>query len=202
MVPSIEQCYAFMEKYEMLENIRAHSIMVERVAALIAQGLREVGVDVSLEMTTAGALMHDIAKTRCLETGENHAALGQRICLDNQLGEIADIVGQHVKLTSYDPDGDILEREIVYYADKRVNHDVIVSLEERREYLLDRYGRDQAFIRDKISINMTLAKEVEKKLFARLPFGPMEMDGQITQDRSKSGVNGFGNMKHSPPSWG
>lgn len=176
MVPSIEQCYAFMERYHMRENIRAHSIVVERVAALIAQGLRKVGTAVSLEKTTAGALMHDIAKTRCLKTGEDHAALGRVICLENQLEEIADIVGEHVILTSYDPVGEISEREIVYYADKRVNHDVVVSLGERLNYLLERYGKNQPLIQERISLNMAMAKDVEKKLFTRLPFGPKETD--------------------------
>lgn len=186
-----------MEKYQMLENIRAHSIVVEKVAAIIAQGHLEVGAAVSLEITAAGALMHDIAKTRCLKTGEDHAALGQAICLENRLEEIADIVGQHVKLTSYDPLGDVSEREIVYYADKRVNHDVVVSLEERLTYLLERYGRNQTFIRERISLNMALAKEVEKKLFGRLPFGPMEMGVLITQGRSPSGIDGFGDVNRS-----
>ena len=47
------------------------------------------------------------------------------------MDEIADIVGEHVTLKSYDPVGFITEQEIVYYADKRVNHAAVVSLEER-----------------------------------------------------------------------
>ena len=63
MIPSVEECYKLMDKYGMLDNIKAHSAIVEKVAAIIAKGLIEAGSDLSLEKVTAGALMHDIGKT-------------------------------------------------------------------------------------------------------------------------------------------
>lgn len=182
MVPSVEECYGFMDKYEMLENIRAHSIMVKRVADTIARGLREAGEDVSVEIITAGALMHDIAKTACLNSGGDHAALGQKICLDNRLDEIADIVAEHVTLKSYDPDLPVSEKEIVYYADKRVNHDAVVSLEDRLKYLLIRYGKNKEYLHDLIRKNFSVSKEVEKKLFARLRFEPEDLSLEIRSE--------------------
>ena len=179
MVPSIVDCYALMDRYEMLDNIKAHSLMVEKVARVIAQGLREARKSVSLELTSAGALMHDIAKTPCLTSGEDHAARGQEICDDNDLNEIAEIVGEHVRLKSFDPHLDISEKEIVYYADKRVNHDVVVSLEERMKYLLLRYGKNKRHLRTHIRENFKLAKEVEKKLFSKLTFQPEEIGNLI-----------------------
>jgi len=104
MIPTVEQCFEYMEKYEMLENIRAHSIVVEKVANLIARALRDVGVDVVIKKITAGALLHDIGKTLSLKTGGDHAAKGEEICYENQLDEIADIVGEHVRFKSYKPD--------------------------------------------------------------------------------------------------
>lgn len=175
MVPSKNDCYEFMQKYEMLDNIRAHSVVVEKVAGIIAEDLRESGETVSLGITSAGALMHDIAKTSCLRSGEDHAALGKMICLENGLAEIAEIVGQHVRLKTYDPRGDISEKEIVYYADKRVNHDVVVSLEERLKYLLLRYGKGENHICLRIRRNFDMAREVEKKLFSKLTFSPEEV---------------------------
>ncbi|MBW1705401.1 MAG: hypothetical protein JRJ86_09570 [Deltaproteobacteria bacterium] len=43
MIPSIETCFELMDKYRMLENIKAHSIIVTKVAHLIASGLRDAG---------------------------------------------------------------------------------------------------------------------------------------------------------------
>ena len=175
MIPSVQQCFALMTKYEMLENIKAHSIVVERIASLMARSLQKAGENLSLEKVTAGALMHDIAKTQSLKTKEDHSAKGAEICLQNHLDEIADIVAEHVVLKGFVPEGPILEKEIVYYADKRVNHDKIVSLEERLAYLVRRYGKgDEGLIR-RMAKNFDLCKRVESKLFAKLDFAPEDV---------------------------
>ena len=66
-----------METHRMLDHIRKHSIMVERIATMIARGIREAGVNISLEKVTAGALMHDIAKAESLETGDKRGSYCQ-----------------------------------------------------------------------------------------------------------------------------
>jgi putative nucleotidyltransferase with HDIG domain len=175
MIPSVQQCFALMTKYEMLENIKAHSIVVERIASLMARGLREAGEKLSLDLVTAGALMHDIAKTRSLKTKENHSATGSEICIENHLEEIADIVAEHVVLKSFSREGPVLEKEIVYYADKRVNHNTIVSLEERLAYLIRQYGKGDQRLIQRMGKNFDLCKQVESKLFAKLPFAPEDV---------------------------
>jgi uncharacterized protein len=185
MIPSAETCFKLMETHGMLDHIREHSIMVERIATLIARGLRDAGMNISLEKVTAGALMHDIAKTESLETGVDHTARGKAICLENQMDEIADIVGEHVTLKSYDPVGFITEQEIVYYADKRVNHATVVSLEERLTYLIQRYGRGKEHIHQAILQNFNRCKEVEKRLFSRLSFGPEDMAERVERERGE-----------------
>jgi putative nucleotidyltransferase with HDIG domain len=179
MIPSTQQCFDLMKQYEMLGNIKAHSIMVEKIARLIAQGLEEAGAHISLEKITAGALMHDIGKTACLNTGGDHEAVGREICLQNHLDEIADIVGEHVRLKNYEPDGTIHEKEVVYYADKRVNDDVIVTLEERLGYILSHYAKNKEHLTQLIRENFELCKVVEKKLFANLLFKPEDLAHMI-----------------------
>jgi putative nucleotidyltransferase with HDIG domain len=164
-----------MEKYEMLENIKAHSIVVERVALLIAGAFQNGSRAISLERVSAGALMHDIGKTLCLNSSGDHAAKGKSICLENDLHEIADIVGEHVRLKDFGPVSPIGEKEIVYYADKRVNHDAIVTLDERLAYLLERYGRNKEYICKRIRDNFDQCRSLEKRLFAALPFKPEEL---------------------------
>ena len=170
MIPSIEMCFHLMDKYQMLENIKAHSIVVTKVAHLIARGLRDAGLDISLKKTTAGALLHDIGKTDSLYSGENHSEIGQQICLQNHFYEIADIVREHVILKDYNLSDNYSEKEIVYYSDKRVNHDKIVTLEERLNYILGRYGRNQERLHQLITKNFELCKKVEEKLFSKLDF--------------------------------
>ncbi|UCF56733.1 MAG: HD domain-containing protein [Deltaproteobacteria bacterium] len=163
----------------MLDNIKAHSIVVEKIATIIGRGLKDAGVDISLQRITAGALLHDIGKTLCLNTGGDHASQGKQICLQNHLDEIADIVGEHVRLKNYNPDEAIHEKEIVYYADKRVNHSVVVSLQERLRYLLRRYAKNRGDIRQRIRDNFNLCKAVERKLFANLQFKPEDLADMI-----------------------
>jgi putative nucleotidyltransferase with HDIG domain len=175
MIPTVDQCLALMEEYDMPENIRAHSLVVEEVASLLARSLREAGQGVALEKVSAGALLHDIAKTECLRTKEDHARKGKKICLDHQLHEIADIVAEHIVLADFDSNHRVLEKEIVYYADKRVKHDEVVSLEERLEYLLDHYGRNEKPLCDLIRKNFNVCKEVERKIFSLLSFHPEDI---------------------------
>jgi uncharacterized protein len=172
MVPTVEECYALMDEFRMLENIREHSLIVARVAELIASGLVHAGVDITLDRIIAGALLHDIGKTLCLKQGGDHAQLGREICIRRRLHEVADIVGEHVRLRDFQAQGAISEKEIVYYADKRVNHNSVVALDERLRYILHRYGGNNREICRRIQANFAQCKMVEEKLFARLDFSP------------------------------
>jgi putative nucleotidyltransferase with HDIG domain len=172
-----------MDKYRMLENIKVHSIVVARVAHLIARGLRDAGLDISIKKATAGALIHDIGKTASLNSSEDHSETGRRICLENDLHEIADIVGEHVILKDYKQNGKFSEKEIVYYSDKRVNHDRIVSLKERLAYIIERYGKKQAERHHAILMNFELCKKVEKKLFSKLTFSPKSLRDLAKDER-------------------
>lgn len=166
----------------MLDNIRAHSVMVAKVAEIIARWNKKVGFDISLEKVTAGALMHDIGKSLCLNSGEDHAAKGSEICVQNNFGEISGIVEEHITLKSFEPDCDISEKEIIYYADKRVNHDRVVSLEERLEYLLVRYAKNREDLGRLIKDNFRKCRVIERKLFANLNFRPEDLAEIIVTD--------------------
>jgi uncharacterized protein len=172
MVPSIKTCFRLMDEYEMLDNIREHSIVVARIADLLARGLLEAGERIDLKKVIAAALMHDIAKTSCLKNGKDHAEEGRKICLQNNLEEIAPIVAEHVVLKTYLTDGRFSEKEIVYYADKRVNHHSVVSLEERLRYILERYGGEGNGRGEAIARNFALCRKIEVALFRLLPFFP------------------------------
>jgi putative nucleotidyltransferase with HDIG domain len=179
MIPTVQKCFELMERYHMLDNIRAHSIVVQRIATLLAVSLREAGEDLHIQLVTAGALMHDIGKSLCLDSKEDHAAKGIEICLENHMEEIAGIVGDHIRLKSFEKAAPVSEREVVYYADKRVNHDSIVGLNERLDYLLLQYGGNEEWICERIRANFRQCREVERKLFKKLPFTPDALKGLV-----------------------
>ena len=164
----------------MLENIREHSHLVARVAEAIVNGLGEsAGKSVTsadLELVLAGALLHDIAKTKCLDGSCRHDEEGMRICARHGYPEVGRIVREHVLLSSFNPGdyrrGHFPAREIVYYADKRVRHNEIVSLEQRYDYIIEIYSRENETIKQRIRENFDRCGELEQYLFEFLPFSP------------------------------
>ena len=175
MIPSVNACFYLMDRYEMLDNIKAHSIIVTKVARIISRELMESGFAISFEKVTAGALLHDIGKTSALKSGGDHSEIGRRICLDNNLEEIAEIVAEHVILKDDCNNNRFSEEMIVYYSDKRVNHDKIVSLDQRLKYILRRYGRDDEVVCRAIMNNFERCRRIEKRIFRQLSFGPQEI---------------------------
>ncbi len=168
-----------MDQYRMLENIKDHSVMVARVAGLITRKMQDVGQDLSLDLAVTAALLHDIAKTACLDSNENHAARGREICIAHEFFEVADIVGEHVVLTNGVPQECCSEKEIVYYADKRVLHDSIVTIEDRLEYILDRYGQNDERLYYLIEQNFMICRAIEQKIFHVLELQPDDLADMV-----------------------
>jgi len=89
--------------------------------------------------------------------------------------KIADIVAEHIWLRNYSTSGAYSEKEVVYYADKRVLHSSVVSLEERMQYIIGTYGREDPGLRKLIRKNFSICNAVEKKLFRELAFEPQDL---------------------------
>lgn len=155
----------------MLDNIKDHSFMVARVTVLLSRELYRAGLKIDGDLAVAAALLHDIAKTKCLEGRCNHADAGVEICLNHGYPEVADIVGEHVVLTDFSPPY-LSAKEVVYYADKRVNHDKIVSLRERLEYIVKRYGKGDQKRTEMIEHNFGKCCRIEERIFSFLDFHP------------------------------
>lgn len=162
-----------MDEYAMLDNIRAHSLVVTRVAQALLTALAESTKTTAAlpaeNLVVAGALLHDIAKTPCLENSCDHARQGRDICLELGYPEVAEVVREHVILANFSPKryhrSHFLAKELVYYADKRVRHDEIVSLEERLDYILDIYGNNDPNRHSLIKENFDKCKQLETFLF-------------------------------------
>ena len=121
-IPSLAECHSLMAEQAMLPNIAEHSRQVMRVSMTIADHLGNPSA-VNRSAVMAAALLHDITKTRSLKTRERHDLSGGALLRELGFPRIAEIIEQHVYLTSFDRAGCLEEREIVFYADKRVMHD-------------------------------------------------------------------------------
>ena len=170
-VPTQIECERLMSEMDMLDHIVDHSRQVCRVAVLLVEGLREGGLRLNAELVQAAALLHDITKTRSFSTRENHAATGADFLSDRGFPEVGRIVAQHVTLKNYPEAASPIEAEIVNYADKRVLHDRIVSLDERMDYILERYGRLPEH-RERIRWLWRQSTRLEARIFSLLAFPP------------------------------
>jgi putative nucleotidyltransferase with HDIG domain len=171
-IPSEAACMQIIAEMGMLEHMVAHSLQVRRVSLFIAERL--VNKSINRELLGAAALLHDITKTRSLHTRENHAKTGEELLAEKGYPEVGRIVGQHVFLDSYLFTGYPSEAEVVNYADKRVLHDQVATLEERMGYILERYGTtpERRQLLDRLRERSV---ELERRLFKLLPFAPDDL---------------------------
>lgn len=161
-IPTIEECYELMNCHAMLPNIVAHSEQVARVAATIMDHLKD-GTGVSRKAVISACLLHDITKTRSLKTREHHDASGGRLLVELGFPDVGKMIEEHVILQDFQPGGKLLDKEIVYYADKRVMHDRIVTVEERVADLIIRYGSTEKSIQ-RINLNAKQVCQLEIKI--------------------------------------
>lgn len=171
IIPTKHECFGLIHESGTLDHIVAHSIQVCRVALLITDGLLKNSPGLIRDLVQAGALVHDITKTRSLTTGEHHAESGGEYLLEKGFPEVGEIVRQHVRLDDFRPNGPVTEAEIVNYSDKRVIHDRISPLDGRMVYILERYGRTPQ-LRNRLKIIWEETLSLEDKLFRSLPFPP------------------------------
>jgi uncharacterized protein len=177
----------------MLENIVAHSLQVCRVGMCLVEHLKPRGIDLNGRLVQAAALLHDITKTRSFETGENHALSGQQLLSELGYLEVGDLVRQHVRLDRYRFRKGPGEVEIINYADKRVLHDRIVSLDERMNYIQDRYGKNPD-LQQKIDRLRGKTKALEKSIFNYLPFSPQDLPDRLTSPDISGQIAGYRKM--------
>ncbi len=163
-VPSEDECFKWWDEYEMMENIKAHSLVVANVALEIATLLKKKGYNIDFNLVKITGLLHDIAKTYTIKNGGYHSQLGAVWMLERTKNySIAQGIIHHV----YWPGPIDFKRFwlplIIVYSDKRVKHDKVVSLKERQKYILNRYGKSYDRMQ-RILYSFEQASIIEKKL--------------------------------------
>ena len=175
-IPGREECEALWEKYAMLPNIRAHCSAVADVAMSLARRAEDMGIappGTSEAAARAATMLHDIAKTWTILHGGAHDQLGAAIVREETGNPLlAQAVLYHVQWPWEEgplaPENEPLRLPLlVAYADKRVRHDRLVSLEERFDDLLNRYGDNEEH-RASIRLNRKRSLLHEAALLDRL----------------------------------
>ncbi len=167
-IPDDAACFALWDYYEMLDNIRIHSLLVADFATALAKLAVSNGCNVCVPSIRASALLHDIAKSYTISHGGSHAQKGASWVISATGNrKIAQGVAMHVHWPWHLPNDICQLPFFVMYADKRVMHEKCVSLNARYEDLLIRYGITEAH---KASIHESYmqGKDIEQALSVRL----------------------------------
>lgn len=165
-VPSVGECFRIWQKYQMMPHIKAHCLMVARVAMTLAKRFAKAGYPIREDLVLASALLHDIAKSYTIYFGGDHAILGCAwVMQEIQNPLIAQAVLAHV-IWFFDEGEQAIEKNpctlanLISYSDKRVQHDKLVTLSGRFEDLIKRYGSTEEK-RRLININYAQSQKIE-----------------------------------------
>ena len=153
-IPTKEECLILLNKNKTPSKVIKHSIAVCKVAEKIAEKLIAKGIKINKRLVIAAALLHDIERAK-----ENHVVKGAKLLKSMGFSEVSEVVKRHSlhKLQQKNRQPSAWEERIVFYADKRVMGNKIVSLKKRFDALEKRYNVD-------LSKELDFTKKIEKEL--------------------------------------
>jgi len=134
-----EEALDLLEKYKIKEKVLRHSLAVNKFAISLAKGLINKGKNINLELVDNSSLLHDIGRSVIDKTGKHHSIEGYDILVNEGYPDIAEIVKKHGIDWIENNKLNTIEEKIVWYSDKRVHEDRVVSLDERLRLLETRY---------------------------------------------------------------
>jgi uncharacterized protein len=139
-LPSREQAIKLLIDNNCPPKVINHCLAVTEVALRIARNLEAKGVRVNLKLVEAGALLHDIGRSKTHSV--DHSLVGAQIAQTLNLPKsVVNIIKRHVGAGITDEEAaslgwpkdnyipQTLEEKVVCYADKRVDHDKVTPIE-------------------------------------------------------------------------
>lgn len=154
------ECAAVWARLMVSEQVIAHSLLVAKLARMLAVHLNDAGLVLSLPLILAAGLLHDIARGQ-----PDHAGEGARLLAGMGYSRVGAVVARHMNIQSSGPGVD--EADLIYFADKCVEEDRLVSLEDRFEKSRARYT-DRPDIREKVKQRFENARNIGKRIEALL----------------------------------
>ena len=155
-IPTREQCLKILNENNVPDNIIAHVTAVCGFSMKLVDLLEKKGININRELVEAGAMLHDVKKL----SPKDHVTEGYNLVKSLGFPKVAMLIKKH-GLYHIDNDDFIpktWEEKIVFYADKRVRGDTVVSLKERFEYIKQRYKKDD------VEKEIIFTKKIEKEL--------------------------------------
>lgn len=136
-IPSREECLKILKDNDVPENVVRHSLKVAELALEIAENLKPKGINADMQLLEAAALLHDLMRGR---KGNNHAIEGAKVIAELGYEKVAETVISHGLYNFPDIKPETIEQKILFYADKRIIEDRVVSIKDRFEDFKKRYS--------------------------------------------------------------
>ncbi|HID96915.1 MAG TPA: HD domain-containing protein [Thermodesulfobacteriaceae bacterium] len=175
-LPDRQQCMGILREHQVPEHIIEHCTRVAQVGVFLASSLNRSGGNLRLDLIETAGLLHDITKVASIHSREDHAVTGCNLLISLGFHSVARVVRQHVRLDRNTVFGSaISEAMVVNYADKRVNHSTIVTLSDRFDYLMERYGTTEER-RIRLKEYYREIRLIECMIFSDLPMEPVEIN--------------------------
>ncbi len=158
-IPTGEECNVILNDICKVPSVRIrHCLKVAEVATAIGRALNAHGYEVDIEVVQRAAMLHDIAKGQ-----RKHDNVGGQILRKLGFSKVGDIVAVHTDLAGGNTKLS-LEAKIVYLADKFVEGEKLVSIEERYSSSSHNFGLTpeiEAAIAQRLKVAQTTKKELE-----------------------------------------
>lgn len=126
-IPTPAECEEILSRWHTSAEVIRHSRLVANVAREIAAALNRTGMTLNPAWAGAAGLLHDMAKAK---VRRNHARIGARILCSLGFPTVAGSVAMHMDF-DYEPSEPLNETAVVYLADKLVQGDRLVTIDER-----------------------------------------------------------------------
>lgn len=179
MIPDERAALELHKKYRSNEHIVRHCETVAKVAKILVGRLEEKDVPINGKTVLAGALLHDIGRTKTQTVHHGHAG-GKIVASEGVDAEVASIIQRHVgagiskeEADSLGfPQGDYiprtLEEKVVCFSDKMVDMDRVRPFNEEVNRFRKK-GHDVQRLEDlKKSLERVLGEDPESLIFSNL----------------------------------
>lgn len=161
-IPTEAECAALLKRFWPSGSpVIGHGRAVAELATLLAEKLNRAGYRFDLELLASAGLLHDL-----LRAESDHAAAGARLLREMGFGAVADLVAVHMDLTP-PAEERITPAELLYLADKLVQGERRVTLEERFRTAGERHGNDpevHTMITSRLNVALIIQTRVEAAL--------------------------------------
>lgn len=204
MIPTREECFNLMDKYRVPIGVKKHCLIVNKIAVFLAKKLRAAGIDIDVNVVEAASLLHDLLRVVNFSGFEGASREDQEIWskykemyghmdhadaayeeLKDKYPRIATVVARHGVRSVNENNHKSWEDRVVLYADRRVVHTRIVSVEERYQDAMIRH----ADFFEKTGLNPELEKKrvlkVERDIFSNLKFKPEELAEELKKEKDE-----------------